>query len=698
MAVTELKIKVDSRDLDVLSDKLIEVDRDFLNLANSADGAGSATATFARDSSRTADQLDRLNRNVSILTSLNLASTLGEIGGSLGAISSGFGSLKDYLADVAATANGQFSSAIAGAGSSFAGLTEALSGTLGVILSTSAAIAQLVTLFAGPEAVLAGLAAGWAAFSGAIGAWVSFAGIAITSIAAGLGVSVTVLTGGLALVVAAVAALGYAWYRTGDAAREAAREQERLAEEIRVEIQARTDAYERLKDELRQVIALAIEDNETVSAGRIRANALTERSIELAAQQVVAQREALGIYAQEEEQQSLLAQARLAYMQEEETQRRINIMLGANMSEVEALAFTEAEFLRISAGMTADELRLWVERSGISLDAFQRIKSVVIDIKEEAGKVADRLFAWFNRGDTKESDLEEQTNGITRGITRAADALKTSEPVIANKTDALTRSIQELYVVWKEFAILASDKSLWGEIPGFQQAQDRAAADALKESQRIFNLRMQANERLRDQARDINRDLERERSAILERTSGNAAALFGSGDISNLSKEMKNNLADMSEDGAASLGVLNGAMNDMAGGFGQALGSALMSGERVDKALKKALAGVLSSLGQTYLAQGAALLIPPPFNPLGNPAAGGVMLGVGGLMLGLSAAFGGIGGGGGGGKKSPSVAASTTPGSNQTTYTSVSFGFVGDRRAAGREVADVQENANRRGY
>ena len=133
MAVTELKVKVDARDLDVLADKLEEVDREFINLGRSADRAGAATDDFARNSSAAADQLSQLNRNVSILTSLNIASTLGEIGGSLGAISSGFGSLKEYLQGVAETANGEFAQAIAGAGSSFSGLAESMAGTLGVV-------------------------------------------------------------------------------------------------------------------------------------------------------------------------------------------------------------------------------------------------------------------------------------------------------------------------------------------------------------------------------------------------------------------------------------------------------------------------------------------------------------------------------------------------------------------------------------
>jgi hypothetical protein len=229
---------------------------------------------------------------------------------------------------------------------------------------------------------------------------------------------------------------------------------------------------------------------------------------------------------------------------------------------------------------------------------------------------------------------------------------------------------------------------------------ERMQQEAARREEILAQYRADRQREIRQQSFDETQAaLEDSLAELLDPAQERMNMLFGGGDLDELmertdkfSNRLTTNLLNMSDEGAASLGVLNTAMNDLAGGFGAAFGEALMSGERVDKALKKSLAGMLSSLGQTYLAQGAALLIPPPFNPIGNPAAGGTMIGVGGAMLGLSAAFGG-----GGGKKSPSTPASTTPGQTQTQYTSVNFGFVGDRRAAGREVADVQEDARRRG-
>lgn len=234
---------------------------------------------------------------------------------------------------------------------------------------------------------------------------------------------------------------------------------------------------------------------------------------------------------------------------------------------------------------------------------------------------------------------------------------------------------------------------------------ERMQQEAARREEILAQYRADRQREIRQQSFDeAQTALEDSLAELLDPAQERMNMLFGGGDLEELmertgkfSNKLTTFLLNMSDEGASALGVLNTAMNDLAGGFGAAFGEALMSGERVDKALKKALAGMLSSLGQTYLAQGAALLIPPPFNPLGNPVAGGVMLGVGGTMLGLSAAWGGIGGGEKA-KKSPSTpAASTTPGQSQTQYTNVSFGFVGDRRAAGREVADVQEDARRRG-
>ena len=258
--------------------------------------------------------------------------------------------------------------------------------------------------------------------------------------------------------------------------------------------------------------------------------------------------------------------------------------------------------------------------------------------------------------------------------------------------------------------------AIWRTEDRAREQRTRDEAEAARESVRIQaeanrQLEMLAQHRanrereIRTQSFDeAQLALEDSLAELLDPAQQRMDMIFGGGNLDELmertgkfSNRLTTDLLNMSDEGAAALGTLNMAMNDMAGGFGAALGSALMSGDRLDKALKKSVAGMLSSLGQTYLAMGAGLLIPPPFNPLGNPVAGGVMIGVGGGMLGLSAAFGGIGGGEKG-KKSPSTAApSSMPGQSQTTYTNVSFGFVGDRRAAGREVADVQEDARRRG-
>jgi hypothetical protein len=124
----------------------------------------------------------------------------------------------------------------------------------------------------------------------------------------------------------------------------------------------------------------------------------------------------------------------------------------------------------------------------------------------------------------------------------------------------------------------------------------------------------------------------------------------------------------------------------------------LTTGKLSAKAAAASVKGVLDAkaLEQTLL--GFANLIPPPFNPTGNPAVGAQQLllaakfKAGSLALG---AFGGLAGGGGGqglsaaGAGSAPVAGGGAPSAPQSTVVvNNSFGLVGDRRAAASLVVD----------
>jgi hypothetical protein len=117
--------------------------------------------------------------------------------------------------------------------------------------------------------------------------------------------------------------------------------------------------------------------------------------------------------------------------------------------------------------------------------------------------------------------------------------------------------------------------------------------------------------------------------------------------------------------------------------------------EKGSKKVKKAIGDMLIAQGRQALLAGSLALIPPPFNPSGNPVAGATMIGIGGTMIGTGRALGGKGARGGK-SSSPTPAQNVQAGSQTTINPTVSFGFVGDRRAAQRDVQDAVQRANNR--
>jgi uncharacterized membrane protein (UPF0136 family) len=155
-----------------------------------------------------------------------------------------------------------------------------------------------------------------------------------------------------------------------------------------------------------------------------------------------------------------------------------------------------------------------------------------------------------------------------------------------------------------------------------------------------------------------------------------------------LSEKQRVRLSKMSDAQAEAAGLAVSATKDVVGAGVSSLTAALANGENVGKAFKKMLGEQLVSMGTAAVLQGAIEVIPgPTFNPFGfaKIAAGGIAIGAGTQM-------------GAAGGASPSVASPRASGSNQTTYSNVSFGFAGgDRRAIARDVADANRDAQRRG-
>ena len=145
------------------------------------------------------------------------------------------------------------------------------------------------------------------------------------------------------------------------------------------------------------------------------------------------------------------------------------------------------------------------------------------------------------------------------------------------------------------------------------------------------------------------------------------------------------NTAKMTDDQAKLIGGAKTMFAEVGAASVAALASAAGEGKSAADALKAVIGQELVSRGTAAIFDGAIRIASG--NPMGfGIAAAGAAAVTAGVAMGASKGA------------SPSSPASTTPGENMTQYTSVSFGFVGDRRAAGREVAEVQENANRRGY
>jgi hypothetical protein len=142
-------------------------------------------------------------------------------------------------------------------------------------------------------------------------------------------------------------------------------------------------------------------------------------------------------------------------------------------------------------------------------------------------------------------------------------------------------------------------------------------------------------------------------------------------------------------------------------GTGDALLAATVEGGA--KGLKAAAKLASQQLKMEAIRQGilgAINLIPPPWNPLGNPMVAKLQFGLAakaGAAAAVLGAMGGGGGGGGGQGLSASGAgsapiASTAPMQQNTNVTvSNSFGLVGDQRAAAKLVKDSLMYAEREG-
>jgi hypothetical protein len=144
----------------------------------------------------------------------------------------------------------------------------------------------------------------------------------------------------------------------------------------------------------------------------------------------------------------------------------------------------------------------------------------------------------------------------------------------------------------------------------------------------------------------------------------------------------------------------------------QATGDALVNaaiegGMAGAKAEAKTLSRSLFNQAKYQGLIGAFNLVPPPFNPFGNPAIGKLQIGLAAKAAAGAAALGVLGGGGGGGGGGQGLAgagagtipAPTVPAINNNSNMTINnvFGIVGDQRQSARLVADSLGFARQKG-
>lgn len=152
---------------------------------------------------------------------------------------------------------------------------------------------------------------------------------------------------------------------------------------------------------------------------------------------------------------------------------------------------------------------------------------------------------------------------------------------------------------------------------------------------------------------------------------------------------------------------LRGFSTEIVGAFGNVAASGLSEmfdslfekvdegGPKLGTKMRKMLGEQLKAMGQAAVAWGTIALIPPPWNPNGNPVAGGALIGAGTAAMALGSAFGASGGKGNGGAAKPAVPRDFNQ--SRTFNVTNNIGVVGDPRSAAQVINRTLETGTRQG-
>jgi hypothetical protein len=278
----------------------------------------------------------------------------------------------------------------------------------------------------------------------------------------------------------------------------------------------------------------------------------------------------------------------------------------------------------------------------------------------EATSGLNSFSSWFNRI----SEMAPAAQEGIRGTSRAVDELAEQLQIIEDRNADL----------WAGFMAASA------EVRAEEEQRLGAIQDA---ADREFEIRSILNEKIKNQA---------------EETA--AAALETNRLLQEQLSEQEELAAIQRQEKISEIANIAKEVGGVAGDFLSAGLDAAVAGKDFGKVALKMFGDYLASKGQAMLVEGAVDTAVGIAS--GNPqqvAKGASELAGGAALMAAGKGIGGAakGKGGGGARASAAPTASSQP-ANNTVNQVVNFGFVGDRRAAARDVAGVTEQALRLGY
>ena len=303
-------------------------------------------------------------------------------------------------------------------------------------------------------------------------------------------------------------------------------------------------------------------------------------------------------------------------------------------------------------------------------ERLDRLQTNLADSAAEAWAeietMGDRMIAvdaTFNTANTTLEETVRLTDDLTTSTAEAAEVVPQSLGIL----ETATRSI---------FGAVRQGVSSFGE--GIAYVRDQAAQlqTHLDAQAAATQSRMAQEEAARaDSLEAFKADIE-QRYELLH---GYSLA------YEDMTNRQVQNVARMSDDQAKTVGGAKMMLAEVGAASAVALAKAAGEGKSAADAMKEVI-------GQELIARGTSAIFSGAIK-----TAGGNPMGLLETAAGVAAVAAGAAMGGGGGGGSPSVAPPRAVGSTSSVSVQSNFGFVGDRRSAARDVAEVQRDAMRRG-